>query len=270
MGVNLAYCVAVSFSEGFMLSADEVLTTTRAVRKRLDFARPVPRELLLECLQVAVQAPTGSNRQEWQFVFVDDAERKRAIAELYGRSWDAYSARPRPAYGEGDVRGERLPHVVSSAMHLRQRMHEAPWLLIPCVRGRLPAGASTVEQAGLWGSIVPAFWSFLLAARARGLGTAMTTLHLVYEREVADVLGIPYDEYTQAGLTPIAYFTGDGFRPAPRLPAEDIARWNGWDDGRSPSAVLSASDAGHSRRSSRCRRGPGGSPSRQRPFALGK
>jgi nitroreductase len=210
------------------LDVDEILTTTRAVRKRLDFDRPVPRELLLECLQVAVQAPTGSNRQEWQFVFVDDAERKRAIAEHYGRAWDAYSAMPRPQYAEGDVRRDRQPHVVSSAHYLRQRMHEAPWLMIPCVRGRLREGASTAEQAGLWGSIVPAFWSFLLAARARGLGTAYTTLHLVYEREVAEVLGIPNDEYTQAGLTPIAYYTGQGFQPAARLPLDSVAHWNGW------------------------------------------
>lgn len=210
------------------LTADEVLTTTRAVRKRLDLDRPVARELLLECLQVAVQAPTGSNRQEWHFVFVDDPAQKQAIADHYGRAWDRYNALPRPRYAEGDVRGERLPRVVSSAMYLRQRMHEAPWLMIPCIRGRLREGATTAEQAGLWGSIVPAFWSFLLAARARGLGTAFTTLHLVYEREVAEVLGIPFEEYTQAGMTPIAYFTGDGFRPAVRLPLADVVHWNGW------------------------------------------
>jgi len=210
------------------LTADDVLTTTRAVRKRLDFERPVPRELLLECLQVAVQAPTGSNRQEWQFVFVDDAEKKRAIADHYGRSWDAYSSAPRPEYAEGDVRREHQPRVVSSAQFLRQHMHEAPWLMIPCIRGRLPEGAPTAVQAGLWGSIVPAFWSFLLAARARGLGTAYTTLHLVFEREVADVLGIPYDEYTQAGLTPIAFYRGDDFAPAARLPLDSITHWNGW------------------------------------------
>ena len=211
-----------------VLSADQVLTTTRAVRKRLDFDRPVPRELLLECLQVAVQAPTGSNRQEWRFVFVEDRARKRAIAEHYGRSWDAYNSLPRPRYAEDDVRAEHQPRVVSSARYLRERMHEAPWLMIPVVRGRLGENASTAEQAGLWGSIVPAFWSFLLAARARGLGTAYTTLHLVYEREVAEILGIPYEEYTQAGLTPVAYYTGDGFRPAARVPLDSITHWNGW------------------------------------------
>ncbi len=211
-----------------VLTAEEVLTTTRAVRKRLDFSRPVPRELLLECLHAAVQAPTGSNRQEWQFVFVDDAERKRAIAEHYGRSWDAYSSLPGPEYAADDVRRDHQPHVRSSAHYLRERMHEAPWLMIPCIRGRLREGASTAEHAGLWGSIVPAFWSFLLAARARGLGTAYTTLHLVYEREVAEILGIPFERYTQAGMTPIAYYTGDGFAPAARVPLDSITHWNGW------------------------------------------
>ena len=210
------------------LTAEQVLTTTRAVRKRLDFDRPVPREVLLECLQIAVQAPTGSNRLEWQFVLVDDAEKKRAIADHYGRSWDAYSSGPRPNYAEGDVRRDRQPRVISSAQYLRDRMHEAPWLLIPCIRGRVPDGAPTVLQAGLWGSIVPAFWSFLLAARARGLGTAYTTLHLAFEREVAEILGIPYDEYTQAGLTPIAYFKGEDFAPAARIPLDSITHWNGW------------------------------------------
>ena len=215
-------------ADPLVLTADDVLTTTRAVRKRLDFDRPVPRELLLECLQVAVQAPTGSNRQEWQFVFVDDAERKRAIAGHYGRAWDAYSSLPGPAYAEGDLRGEQRPRVRSSAQYLRERMHEAPWLMIPCIRGRVRDGATTAEQGGLWGSIVPAFWSFLLAARTRGLGTAYTTLHLVYEREVAGILGIPHDEYTQAGLTPIAYYRGEDFAPAARVPLEAITHWNGW------------------------------------------
>src|SRR5258708_3298855 len=208
------------------LTAQEVLTRPGAVRKGLDFDRPVPREVLVECLQAAVQAPTGSNRQEWHFVLVDDAGRKRAIADLYGRSWDAYSSMPRPAYEEGDIRREHQPRVVSSAQYLRDRMHEAPWLLIPCIQGRLRDGASTAEQAGLWGSIVPAFWSFLLAARARGLGTAYTTLHLVYEREVAEILGIPFDEHTQAGLTPIAYYRGEGFAPAARVPLDGITHWN--------------------------------------------
>ena len=198
------------------------------MRKRLDLERPVPRELLLECLSAAVQAPTGGNRQVWQFVFISDPGKKRAIAEHYARSWGAYSAQRPPRYAEGDVRGAQLPRIVSSSQYLADHMHEVPWLLIPCVRGRLPEGASVAEQAGLWGSILPAFWSFMLAARARGLGTAWTTLHLVYERECAEILGIPFERYTQAGLTPIAYSRGQDFKPAPRLPLDPVTHWDSW------------------------------------------
>jgi nitroreductase len=210
------------------LSVDEVLTTTRAVRKRLDLSRPVPRELLIECLEIAVQAPTGSNRQGWHFVFVSDPERKSAIASHYRRSWEAYSKAPPPTYEEGDVRAQRMAGVKSSARYLADHMQEAPWLLIPVIQGRLPEGASTAAQASLWGSILPAFWSFMLAARARGLGTAWTTLHLVYERQVAEVLAIPYEKFTQAGLTPIAFFTGTDFKPAARIPLEEITHWDRW------------------------------------------
>jgi nitroreductase len=142
------------------LSVDEALVTTRAVRKRLDFSRPVPREVLLECLEVALQAPTGSNRQGWQFVFVSDPEKKRAIADYYARTWRDYSQLPAPRYAEGDVRAERMSRVASSAEYLAEHLHEAPWFLIPCHRGRLPENAPVILQAGFWGSILPAFWSF--------------------------------------------------------------------------------------------------------------
>ena len=206
-------------------SVDEVLTTTRAVRKRLDFDRPVPRELILECLRIAVQAPTGSNRQGWHFLAISDPERKRAIADLYRRSWDKYSAMPSPEYASGDVRGERMPAVRSSSQYLADRMHEAPWLVIPAIEGKPPQNSF---QAGYWGSILPAFWSFMLAARSRGLGTAYTTLHLAYEEEAADLLGLPFDRYTQAGLSPVAFYTGETFKPAPRLPIEQVVHWEQW------------------------------------------
>jgi nitroreductase len=210
------------------LSVDEALSTTRAVRKRLDFSRPVPRELLLECLEIALQAPTGSNRQGWQFVFVSDSDKKRAIAEYYVRTWRDYSQLPRPQYADGDVRSESMTRVASSAQYLAERLHEAPWLLIPCNRGRLPEDAPVAVQAGFWGSILPAFWSFMVAARTRGLGTAWTTFHLAYERECAEILGIPYEKYTQAGLTPIAYTRGREFRPAPRIPLQSVVHFETW------------------------------------------
>ena len=210
------------------LSVDEALVTTRAVRKRLDFSRPVPREVLLECLEVALQAPTGSNRQGWQFVFVSDPEKKRAIAEYYARTWRDYSQLPAPRYAEGDVRAERMSRVASSAEYLAEHLHEAPWFLIPCHRGRLPENAPVILQAGFWGSILPAFWSFMLAARARGLGTAWTTFHLAHEQECAEILGIPFEKYTQAGLTPIAYTKGREFKPATRIPLESVVHFEHW------------------------------------------
>jgi nitroreductase len=210
------------------MSPDEILTTTRAVRKGLDFERPVPRELLVECLEIAVQAPTGSNRQGWQFLLVSDPRRKAAIADHYRRSWYAYNQQPRPRYEPDDIRGQRMERVVSSARYLADHMHEAPWLMIPAIQGRLPGDAGTAAQASSWGSILPAFWSFMLAARARGLGTAWTTLHLVYEREVADILGVPYERYTQAGVTPIAFTKGAPFRPAARIPLDNVVHWESW------------------------------------------
>jgi nitroreductase len=211
------------------MTPDELLTTTRAVRKRLDFSRPVPKELLLECTEIAQQAPTGSNRQGWHFVFVGDAAKKAALADLYGRGFDPYAASPGPRYDEGDPRAQRQERVVSSATYLREHFHEVPWLVVPVHEGRIPEGAApTMLQAGYWGSFLPAVWSFMLAARARGLGTSWTTLHLRYEREAAELLGLPYERYTQAGLIPVAYFTGDSFKPASRLPVDQIVHWDTW------------------------------------------
>jgi nitroreductase len=203
----------------------EVLTTTRAVRKRLDFDRPVPREEILECIRVAVQAPTGSNRQGWHFIAVSDPERKRALADLYRRGYEPYAAMRGPTYGDGDVRGERMEYVRDSSRYLADRYQDAPWMVIPVLEGRPPQDSM---QAGYWGSILPAFWSFMLAARARGLGTAWTTLHLPYEKEAAEVLGLPHGRFTQAGMTPVAYYTGDTFKPAPRLPVDSVVHWDAW------------------------------------------
>lgn len=207
---------------------DDLLATTRAVRKRLDFDRPVPRALVEECIDLAFQAPTGSNRQGWSFVIVDDPAKKQAIADLYGKGFDPYVAAAKPQYAEGDTRGQRQGAVTDSATYLRQNFHRAPYLVIPCMEGRLPEQSAAFTQAGYWGSILPAFWSFMLAARTRGLGTAWTTLHLAYEREAADILGIPFDKVTQGGLSPLAYTIGDDFKVAPRLDASTLTHWNSW------------------------------------------
>lgn len=209
------------------LSLDELLTTTRSVRKRLDFEKPVSRELLLECLELALQAPTGSNAQGWQFVFVDDPEKKKALADIYRTAATPYLELPKPEYG--DSRDERTPLVVDSAKYLNENLHEAPVLMIPCLEGR-PDGAPAGKSASFWGSLLPAVWSFMLALRSRGLGSAWTTLHLLGdgEKQAAEILGIPFDEYSQGGLFPIAYTKGTDFRPAKRLPAEQLTHWNTW------------------------------------------
>jgi nitroreductase len=209
------------------LSVDEVLTTTRSVRKRLDLERPVPREVLMECLEIALQAPTGSNSQGWQWVFVDDPDKKKALADIYRTNATPYLGRSRPDHG--DIRDEQRPRVVSSSQYLNDHLHEVPVMLIPCIQGRgdnLPSGVS----AGFWGSLLPAAWSFMLALRSRGLGASWTTLHLVGdgEKQAAEVLGIPFDTYSQGGLFPIGYTKGTDFRPAKRLPAEQLTHWNTW------------------------------------------
>src|SRR3954447_1395229 len=167
------------------LTPDELLTTTRAVRKRLDLTRPVERSVIEECLEIALQAPTGSNNQGWQWVFVEDADKKRQIADWYREVFANYADAPKPNFGPDDVRTQRREAVTNSASFLAEHFHEAPMLVIPCHIGRVD-GADAHVQAGYWGSILPAVWSFMLALRSRGLGSAWTTMHLAHEKETAE------------------------------------------------------------------------------------
>jgi nitroreductase len=209
------------------LNPDELLTTTRTVRKRLDLTRPVPPELIRECLEVALQAPSGSNRQGWHWIVVTDADRRRAIGEVYRRSTEQYLESTGFAgklFADDPERGPVQQRVGNSVAYLADRMADVPVLVLPCLQvDTLPTG----NQAGLWGSLLPAAWSFMLAARARGLGTAWTTLHLVYEDEVATILGLP-PGLRQGALIPTAYYTGTDFRPASRQPLDEVLHWNGW------------------------------------------
>ncbi|GAA1589999.1 nitroreductase family protein [Kribbella sancticallisti] len=209
------------------LTPDELLTTTRTVRKRLDLERPVPAELVRECIEIALQAPSGSNRQMWHWLVITDEEKRAAIGEYYRRSVAAYlesSGAAGRLYADDPERAPIQQRVGSSVAYLGERMGQVPVLVIPCLQTRsLPAG----NQAGLWGSILPAAWSYCLAARARGLGTAWTTLHLTYEKEIDELLGIPADTH-QSVLLPTAYFTGDTFKPAARQPVDEVLHLNGW------------------------------------------
>ena len=176
-----------------------------------------------------LSAPTGSNRQGWQFVIVTDADKRRAIGELYAKSFAIYAASGRPQYEREDPRRKQFPRVASSAQYLADRMHEVPAMVIPCIEFRVDRpGMTNLEIAGVYGSILPAAWSFMLAARARGLVTAWTTLHLRYERETAQILGIPYDHYIQTALITVAYHTGGEFQPAERIPLDSVVHWDEW------------------------------------------
>lgn len=210
------------------LTPDELLTTTRTVRKRLDLTRDVPIELVRECLEVALQAPSGSNRQGWQWMVVTDPDLRAQVGEIYREEVEKYlSSRASAAklFADDPDRAPVQRRVGDSVAWLGEHMGEVPVLLIPCIRGavELPGG----NQAGLWGSLLPAVWSFALAARARGLGTAWTTLHLEREAEVAELLGIPQG-FHQAALMPTAYFTGETFKRAPREPLDSVLHIDKW------------------------------------------
>lgn len=215
------------------LTNDALLATTRTVRRRLDLERPVARPLVEECLALAQQAPTGGNRQSWGFVVVTDPERRAALAEVYRRGWERYArdgvtpggAPGVPVRDEASKRRQR--RIGASAAYLAEHMHRVPVLVIPCIAGRTD-DAPTVVQASSYGSILPAVWSFMLAARARGLGTAWTTIHLFHERDAAEVLGIPFDDVMQVAMIPLAHTVGLDFKPGTREPLETFVHWDAW------------------------------------------
>jgi nitroreductase len=212
------------------LNPDELLSTTRAVRKRLDFERPVELDVVKECIDVALQAPTGSNAQGWHFMVVTDPAKREALAELYRSGFQIF-------YGDTEAALAGMPQddadylatqrkVVSSAQYLAAHMGEAPVHVIPIIEGRLENGPVAMH-ASIWGSLLPAAWSFCLAARARGLGTCWTTLHLIREKEAAELLGIP-DTMMQGALIPVAYTKGTDFKPGPRRDLDRFVHVDGW------------------------------------------
>jgi nitroreductase len=201
-----------------LTTVDKLLTTTRTVRKRLDLTRSVPHDVIEQCLEIAIQAPTGGNVPRYHFVVVTDQAKRTDLAALYKRAYmEVYSPQRQAEVRQSD------PRLIESATYLAEHMHDVPVLIIPCVEAPSVQGTGP----GAYASILPATWSLMLALRARGVGSAWTTLHLRYEKETAVLLGIP-EGIAQAALLPVAYYTGDDFKPAKRVPARERTYWNGW------------------------------------------
>jgi nitroreductase len=218
------------------LETDELLTTTRAVRKRLDLDRPVDIEIVKECIEIALQAPTGGNTQGWHFVVVMEEERRTALADLYRQAWQIYRKSPGSVFDlfakeSAGPRKDQLGRVAESADYLVDNLQRVPVHVIPCCHGRvdkMTGNFASVGLASVYGSILPATWSYMLAARSRGLGTAWTTCHLMYEAEAAGILGIPYDSVTQVALIPTAYSKGTDFRKSLRKPLDECLHIDRW------------------------------------------
>jgi len=210
------------------VATDKLLTTTRSVRKRLDLTREVEPQVIQDCIDIAMQAPTGTNAQNWAFVVITDPAKKKFIADAYrsGGEMMAGSGYP-PPLEPGDPREHVMPKVMESAGYLGEILEQVPVFVIACVRGRVESVPMVIAQASTYGSILPAAWSFMLALRSRGLGTAWTTIHLFQEKAISELLGIPED-WTQTVLFPVAYYTGDDFKPAHRLPSDTMTHWDSW------------------------------------------
>ncbi len=202
---------------------DRLLSTTRAVRRRLDLERPVEREVILECIRLSQQAPTASNTQKWRWMVVMDPEKRKALGEIYGRGKQFIEQ----AKAQVDADDAQTHRVYDSAAWLLDHIGEAPALVIPCVEGRVPDGAPSGMAAAVYGSIYPAMWSFQLALRSRGLGSTLTTIHLFFEKEVAELLDMPED-VMQVALLPVAYTKGTDFKIAKRPPPEEITSFDTW------------------------------------------
>lgn len=215
------------------LSIDELLTTTRAVRKRLDLTHPVEPEVIEQCLALALQAPTSGSGERWHFVIVAEPAQREALAALYRKGVHSVGMEKKEEQARAVATNEKeattFVRSLDSARYLVEHLHEVPVHIIPCIQiqGRSER-LSVFEQSALWGTILPAVWSFMLAARSRGLGTVLTSLHLYFEQEAADVLGIPYEHIMQVGLIPVAYTLGTTFKPAVRKPLEEVLHWNRW------------------------------------------
>ncbi len=222
-----------------LATVDHLLTSTRSVKKRMDFSRPVEPEVIERCIEIALFAPTGTNFQGHHFIVVTDPEKRAGLTEYYRKSRADLMAGRDPSYSqpgwvEGDVRLTQHQPMADASDYLDDHFHEVPAHIIGCIEREMAEVGPVYDPrfesfhlATLYGSILPAAWSIMLALRARGVGSAWTTGHLKYEEEVAQLLGIP-DNIKQAVLLPVAYFRGADFKPIRRRPLDEVAHWNGW------------------------------------------
>ena len=217
-----------------LASIDHLLTTTHSVKRRLDLTRPVEPEVIRRCIEIALHSPTGGNRQGWHFMVITDAEKRSGLADIYRRGRQAVLRQAPIPWREGDLRAAQDQAMIDVSDYLHEHFHEVPAHVLACIERDMeetgPVYSPRFESfhnASVYGSILPGVWSIMLALRARGLGSAWTTAHLVYEKETAEFLGIP-DHVMQAALLPIAYFTGTDFKPAKRRPVEEVTHWNAW------------------------------------------
>jgi nitroreductase len=217
---------------------DQLLTTTRAVRRRMDFDRPVERSIIEDCVRMAQQAPMGSNLEDWRVVAVDDPAIKQAIAELYQEVWAetvegplargeaATMARLSPTVRAGGVAAERQQRILDGVKYLCDRLDRVPVVLIVCSKKVQPERPLGGTASGYYGSIFPFAWSIQLALRSRGLGSVMATAIAHKATRVQQVLDLP-EEWRPITMLPVGYTLGLDFRAATRAPVEHVLSWNG-------------------------------------------
>jgi nitroreductase len=204
-------------------TCDELLTTTRAVRRRLDLTRDVPDDVITDCITVAIQAPTGGNQQAWRWLVIRDAATRTKIADIYRAVENGGFARRAARLESSDPQTSRVYRGASALLDV---IDQVPVMVIPCALGRVD-GASNDVASGFYGSIIPAVWSFMLALRSRGLGSVWISRHLEREADLAELLGIPPD-VSQITLLPVAYTIGTDFRRAQRAPVESVMYRDRW------------------------------------------
>ena len=200
--------------------ADELLSTTRAVRKRLDLERDVPDDLLMRCIELAEQAPSGGDISSRRWLVVRDADIKKQLADLYRAAGGSGII----ANAKGHIGSEHPKQkILESASHLAVNLERVPVLVLATVWGNHDGSG----KPGLFDSVIQSAWSFCLALRARGLGSTWTTMHLKKADEVAALLGSP-DGVSQIVLLPVAWTIGTDFKPANRRPASEIVWFDRW------------------------------------------